>query len=78
MAIALTVKTALGESLGTCCRKCYDAVPTTKCICICGGKNHGVGRVLAMSQSRAIAATLGNAEAHPESNQMLLGCMVDE
>jgi len=29
--------------VGRCDANCHDAKHTTKCTCICGGKNHGVG-----------------------------------
>lgn len=36
-----------GRLLGRCDERCYDAM-SDKCNCICGGKNHGVGRVQAV------------------------------
>lgn len=38
---------------GRCDAKCYDA-KEPKCVCICGGANHGVGLKQAMSNTDAI------------------------
>lgn len=34
--------------VGRCDAKCYDA-SSSKCDCICGGKNHGAGKAAAMA-----------------------------
>lgn len=37
--------------VGVCDRKCYDA-KGGRCACICGGANHGVGRLAAIRNTR--------------------------
>ena len=40
--------------IGRCDARCHDAI-TTKCDCICGGANHGVGQAQAIENTRAMA-----------------------
>lgn len=42
MTVVLEAKTIDGVFVGRCDAKCYRATGS-KCKCICGGKNHGVG-----------------------------------
>lgn len=53
MTTLLAVYTSDG-CVGRCDAKCYDAAGG-ECDCICGGKNHGAGRQLAMSNVREYA-----------------------
>ncbi len=39
---------------GRCDEKCYNAT-STRCVCICGGVNHGVGLDKAIENTRDIA-----------------------
>jgi len=50
----LTSRTSDGN-LKRCGPECYEAL-TTKCTCICGGVNHGVGLRKAMANARFINA----------------------
>ena len=40
--ILLEEKDGDGNVLGRCDARCYDAAEP-RCVCICGGKNHGLG-----------------------------------
>jgi len=72
VAVAIIVRNADGE-LGRCDGKCYDAPPHTRCVCVCGGANHGVGRLDAMASAERIAerwtGTHATCELHPEARQ---------
>lgn len=73
MPVVIRAKTAAGDlDLGHCDRKCYDADPETPCVCVCGGWNHGVGRVAAMGNGREIAEKFTNSELHPETDQVVI------
>lgn len=72
MPIVLTARTLTGESLGACAASCYDASPDTHCQCICGGQNHGVGRLAAMGGALELAEGFSCATVHPEANQLLI------
>lgn len=39
---------------GQCDARCYDGDARARCRCICGGANHGKGRALASTNSKAI------------------------
>jgi hypothetical protein len=39
---------------GRCDAKCYDA-DQDECDCICGGRNHGVGKLQALDNTRELA-----------------------
>lgn len=69
-----------GELVGACTASCYDADASSACRCICGGENHGVGRLEAMAHAHDLSvAWQGDADpghtscAHAESRQVLLG-----
>jgi hypothetical protein len=64
-----------GEHVGSCTASCYDAVPASRCVCICGGANHGVGRLEAMGRAHELAALQIECDTsvHPEADQTLLG-----
>jgi len=49
MATLMTFKSASGQS-DRCDAKCYDAYQD-KCVCCCGGRNHGVGFVKAFKNT---------------------------
>ena len=51
MATLITVSNSDGVVIGRCDAKCYDA-KHEKCNCICGGKNHGIGRKKAEQNTR--------------------------
>lgn len=53
MATLIAISTLSG-SAGRCDAKCYDATCTV-CECICGGRNHGVGRERATENTRSLA-----------------------
>jgi hypothetical protein len=36
----------------TCCALCYNAT-SPRCTCICGGANHGIGRLGAIARTTA-------------------------
>lgn len=40
-----------GKIIGRCDARCYNA-KGTKCTCICGGKNHGIGLKAALERTR--------------------------
>ncbi|MBA7491197.1 hypothetical protein ES702_01742 [subsurface metagenome] len=40
-----------GEKKASCDARCYNAIHS-KCVCCCGGKNHGVGFVRAFKHTR--------------------------
>lgn len=50
---ALRISNADG-CIGECSAKCYDAAQATRCRCICGGRNHGVGEAQALANAREI------------------------
>lgn len=71
----ITVNNCDGEQIGQCSARCYDADPETHCRCICGGTNHGFGRLHAMSTANELASQFWNASSHPEANQLVIpGC----
>jgi hypothetical protein len=51
--------------IGRCDAKCYEATHPD-CVCICGGRNHGVGRSRAIAQTReqALAWVSTFSQAH--------------
>jgi len=54
MPTLIRVKDKSGKML-RCDERCYNA-KSTKCVCICGGKNHGVGLIQALSNTVELAA----------------------
>ena len=40
-----------GEVIARCDARCYDAQHEEHCVCVCLGRNHGVGFVTANNQS---------------------------
>lgn len=58
---ALKISNADG-SLGQCTAKCYDAPPKTRCRCICGGRNHGVGEPQALANALEIRSEFPTAK----------------
>ena len=77
MAVCIIVANADGE-LGRCDAKCYNAPPHTRCVCVCGGRNHGAGELEAMAQVSELEADwLKRCEhvritAHPKKDQLTL------
>jgi len=63
MPALIEVFNALGECVGRCDSKCYNA-KASGCSCICGGTNHGVGLERAIENTRKNAATLEKTHAH--------------
>ncbi len=53
MATLIAISTADGL-VGRCDARCYEATCSV-CECICGGRNHGVGRAQATDNTRALA-----------------------
>lgn len=49
----LEQKSGDGKVLGRCDARCYMATEP-KCVCCCGGKNHGVGVSKAIENAHAI------------------------
>lgn len=76
MAIAIRVSNADGP-VGQCDSKCYDADTSSRCQCVCGGQNHGVGRIVAMSNAERSTVQWHDkpvaVELHPETRQVILG-----
>lgn len=78
---------SVGNSEGTrrCDERCYDATHG-QCTCCCGGRNHGVGLIHAIDNTRELADSWLDAEAarrgvsradltwdlHPEARQEVL------
>jgi hypothetical protein len=54
MSTVVAVYTSSG-CIGRCDAKCHDA-KETECDCICGGRNHGVGRSKAIENTRVYAS----------------------
>lgn len=50
--VLLEVKQGDG-SRGRCDSRCYDS-KKTKCVCVCGGRNHGVGLAEARKNTEAM------------------------
>lgn len=48
MTTLLAVYDGRGKCAGRCDVKCYGALTGARCRCICGGVNHGKGRVIAV------------------------------
>jgi len=53
MTALIAISTRQG-CVGRCDAKCYNS-KNSKCNCICGGKNHGVGRIEAADNTRQLA-----------------------
>lgn len=61
--------------LGCCTEKCYRAVtPTSECICVCGGANHGKGEQYALEHSPEHELKWKNSkvEVDPRAKQLFL------
>ena len=71
MAVVVTVRAPDGVCIGRCSASCYDAPPGTRCRCVCGGKNHGVGEIVAMGQSHELRRKFESAELHPATAQVV-------
>jgi len=54
MTTLIVVSTSQGLA-GRCDAKCYEATCTV-CECVCGGRNHGMGREKAIDNTRTLAA----------------------
>jgi len=50
MTTIIEFRKANGDIIGRCDERCHTA-KTEKCVCICGGKNHGVGSAQAIANS---------------------------
>ena len=72
MSTVIIVRAIDGEPVGQCAAHCYNADPHTICRCVCGGLNHGVGRVRAMANGRDLARQHERTTVHPEVDQMLI------
>ena len=57
MTTLIAISTSSGL-VGRCDAKCYEATCPV-CECICGGRNHGVGREQAAENTRALAERWG-------------------
>lgn len=45
--------------VGRCDAHCHDAkTPAAECKCVCGGRNHGVGKEKAIENTREMAETM--------------------
>jgi len=53
MTTLIAVSTSSGLA-GRCDAKCYEATCTV-CECVCGGRNHGMGREKAIDNTRTLA-----------------------
>ncbi len=53
MTTLLEARKSDGTLLGRCDARCYDATSAT-CLCICGGRNHGVGLKQAAANSQRL------------------------
>ena len=82
MALALEVRTEHGELLGMCTAKCYAASPNdTRCVCVCRGRNHAVGELVAMARARRIAETwkdVAVTKVHPTADQLVIPVILDD
>lgn len=77
MSVVIIIGNADGE-LGRCDKKCYGAPPRTRCVCVCGGLNHGRGELEAMAIARELEAdwrARGDhifIATHPAADQLTL------
>lgn len=60
-----------GKCVGRCDASCYNA-KHEKCVCCCGGKNHGKGHDRAIENTREMVSELVGAEVGREVCQMRL------
>jgi hypothetical protein len=72
MPVVVRARTIDGHTLGACARSCYDADADTKCSCICGGENHGQGRIFAMAGARELSEQFSHSDVHPEADQLVI------
>lgn len=56
--------------VGRCDAKCYNA-EQEKCTCVCGGKNHGAGRVKATANTEAYTREI--LELHKDTVEFFPG-----
>jgi hypothetical protein len=63
MAVLIEVYNHLGECIGRCDSKCYNA-KEAGCSCICDGINHGVGLESAIENTRRNADALEKSHDH--------------
>lgn len=71
--VVLTMHSSWGI-LGSCDARCYNA-QSKSCLCICGGKNHGVGRKQAIVNARQIVKELeANVTPSSERNCYIIKC----
>lgn len=50
-----TVRAPDGTIIGQCNGSCYEADPTSRCDCVCGGENHGKGERHAVEHAWRLA-----------------------
>lgn len=60
-----------GKCIGRCDASCYNA-KHEKCVCCCGGRNHGKGLDAAIENTREMLDELVGAEIGQEVLQMRL------
>lgn len=60
-----------GKCVGRCDASCYNA-KHDKCVCCCGGRNHGVGLQQAIENTRELLDELTGVEFGQEVLQMRL------
>jgi len=46
----------------SCSSRCYEGFPWTTCVCVCGGKNHAVGKDKAEENSKEIMEEMKTLE----------------
>lgn len=63
MPAMIEVYNDLGQCVGRCDSKCYEA-KDSGCSCICGGINHGVGLESAIENTRGNAENLEETHDH--------------
>lgn len=62
------MSTLISVKGGRCNARCYNA-KHEKCVCVCGGRNHGVGHDKAVDNTRQIAEKL-----YKKFSEVKLGC----
>lgn len=50
-----------GGTVKVCSARCYDAVPNSRCACICGGQLHAIGEEKALEKLRENSFFWGGA-----------------
>lgn len=64
MATLIAVETE-GQVRSVCDAKCYNAMGAD-CVCPCQGSNHGMGREIAVQNTRELAAAQAARDAQPD------------